>query len=176
MDRCTYLVYLGKEVFNVNRVRKYIRGNEINVRFNSLALSKYFTDILHLPIRKKSQKVDIPDYILESDQNILSSCIRGILDTDFTVKLVKRKRKKPYPVVRGGFASKKLVLSLKKGFEKFNITSCVYDENSYDKRYDKIYRMSVIQISGRKNLEKIMNRINFHNQKHTLKLSKNGLI
>jgi len=166
-----FVIPLKNKLFNLNKFKREQRGNEYKIRFYSLAVCTFYSRVFGLPIGKKSRIIDIPKLIINShDKTILKSCIRGIVDTDFSLRFVKKKDTYSYPILTGGFASKMLVLSLENLFRQFNITSCVYKDNRRDKRTNKIYPKSVIQISGKKNLGKFVNEIGFHNPKHLRKL------
>lgn len=168
-----FVIPLLKKLFNIKKIRRRRYGNEYRIIFYSLALTNFYSTIFGIPVGKKSRIIDVPKIITNSNNvKIITACLRGIVDTDFFLYFVKRQKNNSlYPVLRGTFASKKLVKTLKMLFERFGINCCRYSENRYDKRTKKTYPKHIVQISGKKNLEKFIDKIGFHNEKHINKLS-----
>lgn len=166
-DYIKHIIRLEKNIHNLKKFRIKIRDNERNLTFNSLAIATFYINSLKLPVGAKSKNIDIPDYIKKSkNRDIIISCVRGIFDTDFTLTT----RLGYYPVIRGVFASKKLVLSLKEIFDDIGVISNIrLDVEKFDKRYNKVYIQHQITINGFERVSYFIELVKPNNPKYKKK-------
>ena len=97
------------------------------------------------------------------------SFIKGLIDTDGSLMLTKKPSKKSlfYPIISIKVKSKILVQKTGKFLEKFGFrVNIIEDELRIDKRGYKDTLISSVVISGRKNLDLWMAKINFRNKRH----------
>ena len=173
MDYLNYVIELKKKLYNLNKYRILYRNNERNLKFHSLAISTFYNSVFGLPIGSKDE-VDIPHIIMQSkDNEILSSVIRGLTDTDFG--LIKRiKYGKIYPTLEGSSKSKKLIDSLSILFKKLGIKHYTCKEQIFDKRTKKIYTRNKIIINGFKRISFCFDIILPKNPKYIRKIKEMG--
>ncbi len=164
-----YLLSLKRYLYNLPDFRRYRKGNEIQIRFCSLAITTFYNKVFGLPIGKKSQIATIPDIIFESkNKEIISSCLRGIVDTDFHFRI---KASNGYPQLYASFSSKKLVEDLSFLFNKLKIKNTVtFDVKSFDKRFNRYDNKHQIYISGYERVGSYLTKVGFNNPKHFSKL------
>lgn len=170
-----HIFQLKKKLYNVNRVNQYIYGNEIRIRFHSLAIATFYSNTLGIPIGSKKDFA-IPSVIENcNDKKIISAFLKGIIDTDFGL-IVRTKYGKIYPSLVGNFANINLVLSLKDLFEKLGI-ECFVEERvkTYHKKVNKYYIGSRINLNGYERVSKWLNLIGFNNPKYNKKIKNMGL-
>ncbi len=157
--------------FNIKlNILKYEQNNYFNAVRDSKAIVYYLNKLFEIPIRKKSDIVQIPKAILNSSVKEKTAFIRGVSDTDFCLTLKKgRKNLHTYPAIKGKFRSPYLVQQLADMLKSLNFRLSVTDTTYYDKRFKKTLKGEVIQILGEKNLEKWMSLIGFNNPRHYTK-------
>lgn len=166
------VINLKKNIYNLNkfRVRRY--GNEIRLKFNSLAIATFFENVFSIPVGNKSRIIDIPKQIKKSNKKIISSCIRGIVDTDFCLMI----KKKNYPVIEGSSISKSLINSLEKYFNILGIrNSTRFNEKNFQNKVKKYYVINKVGIYGEKNVLKFLKIISPNNEKYKIKWAQRDL-
>lgn len=121
---------------------------------------------LGLPFGKKGQ-ITMPTWITRSDA-LLTSCIRGIFDTDGSVTFKKKHRNRHYyPILSLHSKSKALVNQLQLYLEKYKISSWIGPDAKSPRRPNILWGMFV---SGAKNLKRFETNIGFRNIKHLTKI------
>ena len=170
-----YIIKLKKKLYNINKIRKYVYGNEFRVTFNSLAIATFYSNIIGLPIGKKNE-IDVPGIIKNcKDKQIIIAFLRGLIDTDFCLA-VRKRNGKYYPSLEGASASKNLIISLYKLFKKLGIESSLeLDVNRFDNRVNKYYKINKIIIRKKDSLIKSLRTIKPHNKKYQNRIKKMGL-
>ncbi|MAH03660.1 hypothetical protein CMI39_02640 [Candidatus Pacearchaeota archaeon] len=168
-----YVTTLFKNLFNINPLlKKKIFGEKGNCRImitRSKAITSFFVNIIGLPNGKKDF-LRVPKFIFKSDKNIIYKFLRGLADTDFTIKFKTRYGKKNYyPIIIGNFSCKEFVNNLKNLLKKINFHSHIENRKKYDKKRNKIYRTSAVNIVGIKNTKKWMKEIGFANKRHIMR-------
>lgn len=154
-------ILYGKNV----TVRKKKIDNTCIIQFQSKSIFDFKTKVLGLSISPKNN-ISIPNVIFENKE-LAIECLRGIFDTDFSlVFLRKYKNVKYYPKIRGCSKSKILVKQLEIIFRKYLKLKPVIqlDEKRFDKRSNKFNYISVIEINGRKKVNKFMKFVGTSNR------------
>jgi len=124
-----------------------------------------FISSLGIPSGKKDG-VDIPELIKLSDKEIVSSCIRGIFDTDGTMYF-EFKNRKYYPRIQLKITSEKVAKSVNILLnERFDIKSTLYFRKESPNRKMSYF----VEIRGVEKLERWMEEIGFNNIKHLSKV------
>jgi len=158
---------LIKRLFNINckiYYKKY--QNSICARLLSKGIYNYLVSI-GFKTGKKEQ-IGIPDWI-EENNSLMISFIKGLIDTDGSLMLTKKPSKKSlfYPIISIKVKSKILIQKTGKFLEEFGfMVNIIEDELYIDKRGYKDTLISSVIISGRKNLDLWMAKINFRNKRH----------
>ena len=132
----THIKYLFSKLFSSNLQiirRKYKGGHTVGIRKCGKVVFNLFHNDLGFPVGKKSNIVEIPSFITNSNSpNIWISYLRGVFDTDGCIYLNRNKKKtKFYTQPRIHFISKSVkhllqirTLLVKLGFnshiEKYN--------------------------------------------------------
>lgn len=148
------------------RVKDRNRRNEIKIVICSVPIAHYLHENFGLPYGAK-KNISVPECIKNSMENIKCAFIRGLFDTDFCFRTVK----KDYPIIQADFKSSKLVLDLEQLLFLIGITG--YVKTNIERSYkDSSWITNRIQISGRKNLERWMCHISSNNPKHLRKIQK----
>tara|TARA_Y100000310_G_scaffold316827_1_gene369009 strand:- start:25 stop:1029 length:1005 start_codon:yes stop_codon:yes gene_type:complete len=160
--------YLSKKLFNLVKkicpnARPILRktdANTLRLTINSKELFYLLTKRFKFPAGKKSHTVVIPREVVESDQTVLSNCIRGIFDTDGCVFVDRRETySKPYIRIALDMRSKRIIKQIHSLLNELGIHSTVAREHR------------LIQINGFKNCEKFVRRIGFSNLRHSDKIA-----
>lgn len=169
-DYMHHIIKLKKKLYNTSKIRKYTYGNEFRVNFNSLAMATFYSTIIGLPIGKK-KNIDVPNVIKNcKDKKIVAAFLRGLIDTDFCLVL-RNKYGKIYPTIQGTFASKNLVISLKKLLLKLRIKSNTeLNIRTYHNKVNKYYEGHRISICGYERINHVIKKIGFNNGKYKKKI------
>jgi len=148
--------------------------NAIILRKNSKGILQFLNKVCGILLNRKTYIVEIPEIIKNSDDSIKCAFLRGLADTDFTVTFKNRTNKgHNYPVIKGGFKSRKLVEDLEILYPALGFRYCVvYDLKSRDKRIEGYYTINCIYLNGRRNFELWINKIGFSNPKFQRKTNK----
>src|SRR3989344_2197780 len=162
-----YVNNLADELFNLRfYVIKPKNENSIMLYKNSKALYYLFSQLLGIPPRK--DEVKIPEQILNSSNEIKSSFLRGLADSDFTFTL-KSKEGKLYPVVQGCSKSRFLIENVSTILKEMEINHCTFFEKAYYEKRKKLYERHVIYVNGVNNVKEWFSKIGFSNPRHTQK-------
>jgi len=164
---------LFKDLFNINvksEVKYFKNGTCRRTRIKSKAVISFLIRTIGLKSGKK-QEVEIPKQIKNSEnEEVIYSFIRGLADTDFTIKFKTRyKKKNYYPIIIGNLSDKKLVYQLKSLLEKIGFHSHIENRKTYDDIRKKNYFTYAINIVGKENLKKWMQKIGFKNKRHLVR-------
>ena len=155
-----------EKLYNLNKYRIIKRNKERNLIYHSLALSTFYKSVFGIPWGKKLE-IDAPEIIKNSKNlRIITSFIRGLVDTDFGV-IRRVKYGKLYISIEGSSKSKKLIKSLSLFVKKLNIEHYnSYDIKSFDKRTNKTYTRNKIILNGFKRTNLFFKTIRPLNQKY----------
>lgn len=148
-----FVVPLKAKLFkNANLIVSKV-GGEARIKIGSKAIFDFYTKIIGLPAGSKDE-VEIPKIIFKN-RDYLVSCVRGIIDTDFSLSFKKRhKQVHYYPVISANFKSKKLVKQLELIFNKLGFkVHTEFDYERFDKRFGKV-TTHYIYLNGKNNLGK----------------------
>jgi len=156
-----HIKQLYERLYNKEVKPKVLGPGTYGICVLSKAIFTFKTNVLKLPNGKKCSVCKIPDAIIQKEDNIIKSCIRGIVDTDFGLEFANKYRS---PTLSGSFASKELVAQLKTFFSFFGYNPKTEFFIPRDGRV--IHR---IRIHGKKMLEKYVSDIGFNNPKHMTK-------
>ncbi len=170
-----HITKLFKDLFkiNVKTEEKYLKnGSCRRMRIKSKAILFFLIKEIGLKSGRK-QKINIPKSIKYSkDNEIIYSFLRGIADTDFSIKFKTRYNKKNYyPIIIGNLCDKTLILQLKNILERMGFHSHIEDRTKYDKSTKKVYHSYAINIVGKENLMKWMDKVGFNNKRHLIRYS-----
>lgn len=160
-----FVIPLKKKLFNINLTLKdHPTAGTCYIKFESKAIFSFYEKNIILNTGRKNEIV-IPKIIFHAPLKIQLACIRGIADTDFSLSFKKSdKGFHNNPCISLGCSSKQLVLQIAKILKEIKITvSLTLDRKEYDKRTKKTYVRNYLYINGKKNLDKWMSSIAFHN-------------
>lgn len=163
----TFVVPLINELFNV-KPRLNIKKNEktINIRVYSKGVFTYLNNEFSLPIGKK-KCIRIPEQFFNSNE-LLSACLRGIIDTDFFFSLNEK-----HNIIGAWFSEKTLVRDINKGLSQLGIKSTTYYDRGYlDKRTNKYYNRHKIHISRKNDILAWYEKIGTHHPHMQIKYNK----
>jgi len=140
----------------------------MRIKIGSKAIFDFYTKIIGLSFGKKDH-VTIPKIIFRNKNNTIA-CLRGIIDTDFSISFKKRhKNIHYYPVISANFKSKELVIQLSKIFKGLGLkVHTEYDYERFDERFGEIIT-HYIYLNGKDNLEKWWDIIGSNNHRHITK-------
>jgi hypothetical protein len=136
--------------------------NAIRVVFYSKKLFIILKEKFGFTPGKKTHTVKIPEFIINSNKQLINSTIRGLFNTDGGLFLDKRKSyKRPYPRIIFTTVSKPLYLQLKRYLNRnFKLYT----------REDKSRKSYSIDIYGFNQLKKWQTLIGFSNPRHLNKM------
>lgn len=156
-----------KEVYNVDVYpSKRCGDRSFGITVSSKAISSYKTDIIGLPVGKKSATIQIPKKLMLGKSEIKNAVIRGIADTDFSYTFQKKhKNRHYYPVISGTTVSKELAQQIKGLLEEINIQSRI---SCYLRKKTNRFEY-LIRIRGPALVERWMTYIGTKNPKHETK-------
>lgn len=160
-----FVIPLKRGLFNLSLNLKENRlAGTCYIKFGSKGIVNFYTKTIGLNPGKKSN-IPIPKIILESPREVQLACIRGIADTDFSLSF-KRDFKGVHrdPYIKLVSASSILVEQVKEILDanKLNNTA-IFNFKKRIRGRDKVYTQSYIAVHGKKNLEKWISLIGFHN-------------
>ncbi len=145
-------------------------GTTYGVRIWSKELVCFLSEKFGLPIGKKYNGLKIPRQIKSSDV-LMKAFIQGLADTDFSLALKRRYRKRRYyPTIVGVSKSRKFMVEVSAYLEGLGFSvSKDFDKVQEDKRFGKVVA-HVIQLYGHNQLAKWVTTIGFRNPKHLKKV------
>ncbi len=151
-----------QSLFNIKPYIHSQRTNEVNLVYFSKALALFFRNILQVPANKKDVK--IPSFMLEMPLEIQTAMIRGLFDTDGHIALRRKyKQIKYYPSIGFASKSKNLIVQLECILPKFGVTITSYKTSYFDKRCNETHFGYKIDINGKKNTIRWMEKVGFSN-------------
>lgn len=167
-----FILKLLKKLFNIDaksEEKHFTSGTSRRIRIKSKAILNFLIKVVGLKSGKK-QDIIIPKSIINSNEEIITSFLRGLADTDFYMKFKTRyKKKNYYPIIIGNFSDSLLVYQLKKLLERIGFHSHIENRKRYDKIAKKEYFSFAINIVGKENLKKWMEKIGFRNKRHLVR-------
>lgn len=156
------LLFGMKPKIKLDRCSKAIRVN-----FYSKDLFNLITKRFKISSGRKSHTVLIPDEILNSNEEILLSCIRGIYDAEGCVFLDKRHiYKKPYVRIELHMCNLSLLEQI----------SNILTKNGVENTIGRIKNNLRITIYGEDMVKKFIKKVGFNNPKQLIKLKEADLI
>jgi len=173
-----YLEYVRRLFYSLFHINLYYtndrRSNTVILRKNSKGILQFLNKICEIPVNAKTHIVCIPKIVKSANKKIKQAFLRGLADTDFSVVFVNKNNKgHNYPVIKGSFASRRLVEDLEILYRELGFSFCtVYNEKGYDKRRDKYTFRNSIYLNGRKNFANWTENISFCNLKFAMKVKK----
>ncbi len=129
-----FVIPLIRNLFNIEpKLRSKSKENVFELDIFSKGVFLFLVNNFNLPIGKK-MNITIPSMLFE-DHNLLKSCLRGIMDTDFYFSLCRDS------VSLGAlFSQESLVRSLEIAFSHLNVPcKTSFNHAQLDKRTNKIY-------------------------------------
>ena len=132
---------LFKKVFNVSpisRIRIFKDSRKcVITKFESKAIVSFLTNCVSLPNGKKDN-IKIPDCITDSGKENIYRFLRGLADTDFSIKFKTRYEKKNYyPIIIGNFKSNSFVEELKSLLNSIGFLSHIEKRTNFNKKSNK---------------------------------------
>lgn len=141
----------------------------------SMAVTTFKQNIVGLPAGNKNKMLEIPKTIKKDEKN-LSSLVRGIADTDFSLFFHKKNGRYMDPEISCTMSNKALIQDIQKILENLGFTiSSNYDVERV--RQGKEHLEHIIKVCGGNQLRNWMKIIGFDNPKHKTKFliwEKNG--
>lgn len=143
------------------------------LRAYSRGIVQFLNKICEIPLNRKVDFVRIPELIKKASVDCKCAFLRGLADTDFSLTFKKKSKFHSYPVIKGTFKSEGLVRDLNEMVRELGFVPCLlYDERSYDSRFQKYYVRNSIYLNGKNNLGKWLRKISFSNPKLLRKVEK----
>ncbi|MCX6815480.1 MAG: hypothetical protein NT120_01330 [Candidatus Aenigmarchaeota archaeon] len=162
LEYSKFVLNLKKILFNIDFKTRIIKENEIRFNTYSKTLARFYNEIFNIPLGPKTN-IKIPE-IIENTPVLLKSCLRGIIDTDFSLAFKNRgKRKNFYPVLMASFGNKIIMESVKRAFDSLGFKTSSFVAKKYDKRYNKSSFGYQITLNGKDNIELWWKLIGSHN-------------
>ena len=162
-----HLIPLIEKLFNIKPKLMKLKGQKtIRLLIRSRGLYYFLKD---LGFSSPKDDLRVPSWICSKKEYIFAF-IRGLADTDFSLRFSSRGDKKNfYPVICTGMKNEALVRDLVrilknigfKVYSRFGVK--VYDKRGFESITNRIY------INGKRNLELWMELISFKNPKHLTK-------
>ena len=149
-------------------VRKVSTENTIYLRVCSKQLVLFKRDLLGLPCGKKSQMKALPDFVKTSEK-LLRECISGLFDTDGSLRFIRKQEEYDYPQISLKSSNEKLAKDVNKQLNDLGFKTAFHFENIFDSRTRKRYPLWIIDVNGRKMLERWMKEIGLRNKVHLTK-------
>ncbi|MAG47768.1 hypothetical protein CL617_04120 [archaeon] len=166
---------LSKKLFNatLNLSSKKTDKRSESWRFGSNLVSEILNSF-GIPISPKSEKLDMSNTLLRLPNNLLKFYIKGCFDSDGSVV---RRRTKGSNHISYATSSKKFAMKLQLSLLRFGIHTKIRSrkiEISIKKDGSKIvpnYEKYLVDISGREDMVKFRNEINFSSEEKSSKLN-----
>lgn len=159
-EHSDYVRKLMKRLYNLDPYERVCNNcRMLTYTRKSLIL---FKEKMGLPMGKKSD-IGIPGWILKEDQ-FKRKCLRGIFDTDGTIRFRKCKTLSDYPEVKITNKSKILMEQITDILNEINISYNIFREKGGKPR--KPFDIWYVTICGRKQVPKFFDVIGSSNPKH----------
>jgi len=165
-----HVVPLKYEIYNLKFPVSFVGKNksEIRLKICSKGLVEFYDKVIGLKVNKKIE-IGIPGHIF-LDKICLSACLRGILDTDFSLGF---KKKEKYPVFHLKTCSSTLAKDCQRGFLALGIKGNVYlNKKEVHSVTGREFTTNYFFINGRKNLRLVMERVGSNNPRIIGKIEK----
>ena len=158
------------KLFGLSLIPKKFSDGTYGIQFRSKGIILFYNKVIGIPLGKKTNIADMPLIIKNSDKKFKISFLRGLFDADFTLTF-KRKYKDVhyYPVIKCGFSSERLTVSLCKLLKELDFNFSWRISSEHDRRTRKVYKVYEIYISGKKMVNQWFSLIGSHNPKHLTK-------
>tara|TARA_Y100000034_G_C6885891_1_gene406773 strand:+ start:285 stop:1139 length:855 start_codon:yes stop_codon:yes gene_type:complete len=143
------------KLFNKNLAVKFPKDSTVQIYFRSKAVLTFLHNCCGINLGRKTE-MGVPLIIYNSSNNVKSSFLRGLADTDFS--LVFKKGGK-YPVISHNTSSEVLHKDLCIMLQDFGFK--FYSATGFNKRKNKTHLTHQIQINGRKALQNWLNLIGY---------------
>jgi hypothetical protein len=158
----------SKKLFNISpRIKDDRVANAIRVNLYSKNLFKMITNRFKISSGRKSHTVLIPDEILNANESVLFSCVKGIYDAEGCLFFDRRKGyKKPYPRIDLHMCNLGILKQVHEILKVAGISSTLGT-------YEKNLRVTIY---GEENIKKFIKKIGFNNPKQIKKLKEANLI
>jgi len=141
------------------KIKEEIKTNTLRVNFYSKDLFLLITNRFKIKTGRKSKTVLIPEEILNSNEDILLSCIAGIYDAEGCFYFDNRKSYKfPYPAIALHMNNPQLIQQISNIFLRNKI------KHSYTSNYSTLY------IYGKEDVSLFLSKIKLLNPKYTPKI------
>lgn len=172
----SYVSSLIEHIFNVKPKVKYAKTRKAMFL---RVVSKPIVLFLVSRGAQQSPKTNLvpPSWIL-SNKSYMRFFVRGLMDTDGSLAIKKRYREYPYyPTIKICSKDKSLILPISEYLKSLNFNVCCYLETD-NKRGNKIHKLSLIILNGKKELFLWLKKIGLSNPKHYNKINliENGSI
>lgn len=155
-----FINQLAYGLFNTKfSARKPKKENSITLTKDSKAIYYFLKEYFEIPQRKDNVK--IPKIILNATDEIKSSFLRGLADSDFCLTI---KSSKNYPVIQGTSKSKNLMTQCSKILNDLGIKNYIYCENSFYEKRKKLYTRYCININGFSRVREFLAIVGFSNK------------
>jgi hypothetical protein len=170
-DRTTeqeYFLFLVSIVHEQLSVKTNVRvgGRGLRLRFYSKNFIEFLVHDLKLPCNKeKCKNIFIPSEIM-IDEEFITSCIRGLFDTDGSFFLARKGKRLDYPTMEFSTISKLLASQVELILSS---TFRIGSRNFKQGEYNKIYRIS---LNGDVMVQKWFNHYGFSNHRNLVKYQK----
>ncbi|MBS3077780.1 hypothetical protein J4233_05960 [Candidatus Pacearchaeota archaeon] len=142
---------MRKTIRQTPRIKKVQNNNAMYLKVHGREMVKFFQRKGLKAGNKKSNNQDIPQWILDND-SYLSSCIRGLIDTDGSVHYISRNNRN----MRICFTSyiPALLDDVRKSLLRFGFNP------------SKVIKGNQIFLTRKADIENYSRKIGFHNEKH----------
>lgn len=155
---------LFNTTFNISQERK----NELVSRLYSKAIATFMKELGIKPGCKVYTN-KIPNLILNANNKIKISFLRGMFDTDGSISFKKdNKGFHSKPIISISMKSEQITLQIKELLTSLNFNVQTFLNLYKDKK--KKYTGNKIELAGKKNLSKFQEIIKFRNPRHTTKI------
>jgi len=149
-----FIIPFAKKQFKANARIRY-RDNAMWINFRSKCLHEMLINRFSIPAGVKFDKVMIPDEIIDSTPELISSTIRGIFDTDGCVFFDKRKiYKEPYIRIALQLENPPLIRQVYRELLKLGVKAHLLKDNRR------------IQINGKEAVKEYLEKVGFSNKRH----------
>jgi intein/homing endonuclease len=157
-EREYYVQFVAPLLTNLYGItpRLYEYRNSIFATITSKPLVAFKSEVVGLPIGKKSSLTHLPKSILDQGDKSVACLLSGLYDADGSVK-VRRTPSGNYPRISFAQKSKGIVEDVKSHLaSRFGILSTLYRNDYYDPRVSKVETRWLLDINGYANLRKFV--------------------
>ncbi|MBU0615412.1 MAG: hypothetical protein KJ601_04930 [Nanoarchaeota archaeon] len=167
-DEKHYFDYLKKIILNELGLDAKVceRERGLRMKIYSKVFVEFLTNVMNIPFNNtKCQNVVIPKQI-QARLNLLTNCIRGIVDTDGSLFLTHKSHRANYPIIEISSTSKNLAYQLREILgSKFRIGFRSFDRKNF-------HRLYVLSINGETQVDNWYKTIGFSNDRNIMRYKK----